>query len=118
LKPSIPTSETFQSNDVDHLTLEARTVILQAVDMEIPNSQGVYFINNSRPKKKINYKTFLSRYADHPRRIRVCFDGSPSANSLVERSERVTAYSSGLDCWYIVESDKNEPESTYNASKF
>lgn len=78
------------------------TVILQPVVMRIPNRHGIYSPSKFTPKKEISYEKFLSRYADHPRRIRICFDEIPSPDTLLQKSELVTAYGFGLDCWYII----------------
>jgi hypothetical protein len=71
--------------------------------MRIPNSQGVYLPSKLRPKKKVTHKEFLYRYADHSREIRVCFDEAASSNTLLLKSELVTAYGFGFDCWYTID---------------
>ncbi|MFN8458974.1 MAG: hypothetical protein U0401_30705 [Anaerolineae bacterium] len=82
---------------------EDRIVILQPITMRIPNRHGVYSPSKFRAKKEIRYEEFLEQYADHSRRIRVCFDETPSSTTIFQRSELITAYGSGLDCWYIIE---------------
>jgi hypothetical protein len=77
-------------------------VILQPIAMRIPNSQGVYSPNKLEPQKEMRYEEFLSRYADNPRKIRVCFNETLSLDILLREAKLVTAYSFGLDCWYIV----------------
>lgn len=77
-------------------------VILQPVAMRIPNSHGVYSPSKLRSKKAMSYEEFLARYANHPRAIRICFDETPSSATIFERSESITAYGLGLDCWYII----------------
>jgi hypothetical protein len=77
-------------------------VILQPVTMRIPNRHSVYSPSRLRPRKKVSYDEFLVRYANHPHGIRICFDETPSPATIFERSELVTAYGYGLDCWYIV----------------
>ena len=80
-----------------------RTVILQPIAMTIPNSHGVYSPSRLRPKQEISYKEFLVRYANQARGIRISFDETPSPATILKESQIVTAYSLGLDCWYIVE---------------
>jgi len=77
-------------------------VVLQPVTMRIPNSHGVYSPSRLRTPKVVSYDEFLKRYANHPTGIRVCFDEILSPATILERSELVTAYGFGLDCWYIV----------------
>jgi hypothetical protein len=77
-------------------------VILQPITMRIPNSHGVYSPSKLRPPKLISHEEFLSRYANHPKGMRVCFDETLSPATIFERSELITAYGFGLDCWYII----------------
>jgi hypothetical protein len=77
-------------------------VILQPVAMRVPNSHGVYSPSKLRSKKAMSYEEFLAQYANHPRAIRICFDETPSSTTIFERSELITAYGLGLDCWYII----------------
>ncbi len=95
--PQHPTHPTQNKiNPREHL------VTLQPVAMVIPNAHCVYSPSRIEPKKEISYDEFLTKYANHPRSIHVCFDEKPSSTTVFERSEIVTAYGIGLDCWYIV----------------
>ncbi|UCG12285.1 MAG: hypothetical protein JSU72_17585 [Deltaproteobacteria bacterium] len=87
---------------VDQIRPNGGTVILQPIAMRIPNSHGVYSPSQLRPQKAVSYEEFLARYANHPRGMRVCFDEIPTPTTIIERSELVTAYGFGLDCWYVV----------------
>lgn len=78
-------------------------VTLQPIVKRIPNNFNVYFPSKLRPKKEISYEEFLSRYAQHPTGIYVCFLESPSVDEMIQKSKYVTAYNFGLDCWYIIE---------------
>jgi hypothetical protein len=82
-----------------------KIVILQPITMKIPNKYGIYSPSKLSPQKEINYSEFLSKYADRPKKIRVCFDEAPSPDTILQRSEFITAYGYGLDCWYIVASN-------------
>lgn len=96
------------SSQIERLTTngsEERVVILQPIAMRIPNRQGIYSPSKLKPKKEVSYKEFLARYADHPRKIRICFVETPSPDMLLQRSEFITAYGNELDCWYIVTSN-------------
>lgn len=84
-----------------------RKVILQPISMRIPNNEGIYFRSKIRPLKEIAYEEFLSKYADHPQGIRVCFDETLSWSDSIQESELITAYGYGLDCWYIVAATVN-----------
>jgi len=77
-------------------------VTLQPIAMRIPNRHGIYSPSKIRPQKQISYEDFLSRFADYSRQIRVCFDEKPASETLLANAHLVTAYGSGLDCWYIV----------------
>jgi hypothetical protein len=79
-------------------------IILQPVAMRVPNCQFVYSPSKLRPKKIISHEEFLARYANHSRKIRVCFDEIPSSNTIFQRSKVVTAYGLDLYGWYIIES--------------
>jgi hypothetical protein len=70
--------------------------------MRIPNSYDVYSLSQLRPLVVVSDKEFLARYANHPVGVRVCFDEAPIPATIVQRSEFVTAYGFGLDCWYVV----------------
>lgn len=89
----------------DESRLEKDIVILQPITIRIPNRQGIYSPSKLRPKITMNYERFLSRYADYPRKIRVCLDENPASATLFQRSVLVTAYGFGRDGWYIVVSD-------------
>ena len=79
-------------------------VTLQPIVKRIPNSLNVYFPSKLRPKKEISYADFLSRYAQNPKGIHVCFEEAPSIDEMIQKSKYATAYNFGLDCWYILES--------------
>jgi len=95
--------ESQQSEGVDQTCPRQRMVILQPIVMRIPNSRNVYSPSRLRPKKEISYNEFLAQYANQARGIRICFEETPSPATIFQRSELITAYSFGLDCWYIVE---------------
>lgn len=79
------------------------TVTLQPVSMSIPNSFGIYSPDKLKPKKIISSSEFLKLYAPYPTEIHLCFDETPSSDTMLQRSEKVSAYSFGLyDPWYVV----------------
>ncbi|MCB0163015.1 MAG: hypothetical protein KDI79_02240 [Anaerolineae bacterium] len=92
-----------RSNRAKSGNLSEQVVNLQPLAMRLPNRFGIYCPSKFEPKKTMTYREFLKNYADHPRRMRVCFDENPTTETLLERSEVVTAYGSGLDCWYCVD---------------
>jgi len=100
-------SSNQQIVSVDQAHPNGGTVILQPVAMIIPNSHGVYSPSRLRLKKEISYKEFLARYANQAQGIWICFDKTASAGTIFQKSQFVTAYSLGLDCWYIVEGYRN-----------
>ena len=100
---SAPVPNRKRLETLNHILQCGGAVILQPVTMRIPNSTGVYSPSQLRPVKEISYQEFLTRYADHPIGIWVCFDETPSSSTILERSVLTTAYGIGLDCWYIVE---------------
>lgn len=77
-------------------------IILQPLAMRIPNRYNIYSASKLEPKKEISYEEFLSRYSDYPKNIRVCFEETASVTALLQRSEWITAYGFGFDCWYVV----------------
>ena len=77
-------------------------VILQPVAMSVPNRHHIYGPSKLEPQKAIRYAEFLVRYADHPRKIRICFAETSSVEEMLRQANLVTAYSFGADCWYIV----------------
>ena len=87
---------------VNENCLKDGQVILQPLAMRIPNIHGVYSPSELSPKKTLSDKEFSSHYANYSISMRVCFDESQSPEELMQRSEIVTAYGFGLDCWYIV----------------
>ena len=99
------TTQTDPFEYIDRSHLEKDVVILQPITMRIPNNYDIYFPSKLRSKKEINYEEFLLRYADTPKKVRVCFDISPSLNAILQNSRIITAYNFGLDCWYIVVPD-------------
>lgn len=92
----------------NEISLKGDTITLHPLTMRIFNSHGVYFPSKLRPKKVISYEDFLSKYADYPIKMRVCFDEVPSSTTMLFRSKLITAYGLGLDGCYIVISDKAE----------
>lgn len=91
--------------------LRNKQIVLQPLAMRVPNAHNVYSPTQLIPKKVMNPAEFLARYADHARSIRVCFDQTPSSDTIFERSENVTGYGFGFDCWYIIESNGMEGSS-------
>jgi len=75
---------------------------LQPVAMRVPNRHHIYAPSKLASRKTIPYHEFLARYADHPRQIRICFAETYVVDEMLQQSEWLTAYSFGLDCWYIV----------------
>lgn len=69
-------------------------IILQPVAMTKPNKSHNYEPSRISPPKEISYDEFL-KYADWPREIMVS-------------GVRQTAYSFGLDCWYVVAGEVSE----------
>jgi hypothetical protein len=115
-----PEANCFPPDTADQTHLEGGTVILQPITMRIPNCHGVYSPSQLRPPKVVSYEEFLARYADRPIGIWVCFDETPAPATINERSKLVTAYSFGLDCWYIVAaypSDDNTPSENKNSNQ-
>jgi len=86
----------------DEVYSKENIVILHPITMRIPNRHFVYSPSKLKPKKIISYEKFLERYADHPRKIRVCFDETLSFATIFQKSELVTAYGFGSNGWYIV----------------
>ncbi len=93
---------------IDETTLDECKIVLQPIAMRVPNSHCVYSPTKLRAKKEIRYEEFLSFYALHPRGVRVCFDEFPDPATVFEKSELITAYGFGLDCWYIVVPDESK----------
>ncbi len=100
-KPGMTTKiRVFETN---RLSITKRSLVtLQPLTMRIFNSHGIYFPSKLKPKKVLSYEEFLGQYADHPVKLRVCFDEEPSSTTMLQRSELVTAYGFGLDGCYIV----------------
>jgi hypothetical protein len=96
------TPSTPQPEAARRIPTQDGIVILQPVAMRIPNRHSVYSPSRLRSRRKVSYDEFLARYANHPYAIRICFDETPSPATIFERSELLTAYGCGLDCWYIV----------------
>ena len=96
-------TRSHRSNHAKSGSLSDQVVNLQPLAMRLPNRHGIYCPSRFEPKKAITYHEFLKNYADHPRRMRVCFDENPTSDTLLARSEIITAYGNGLDCWYCVE---------------
>jgi hypothetical protein len=103
---SITAIEIRQQEGVAENVSDGQIVTLQPLAMRIPNGYGIYSPSKISPKKQICYKEFISHYKDHSRKIRVCFDELPPSDPeiLFKRSELVTVYGFGLDCWYTLES--------------
>lgn len=79
-----------------------RYVTLQPITITIFNNYGVYCFSKARKPKRIPYQEFVERHADSAISVRVCFDKNPEAETLVERSRKVTAYVIGLGIPYIL----------------
>ena len=77
-------------------------VVLHPLTMRIFNRYGIYSPSKLRDKKEIPYKEFVKSLAEHPINMRVCFDDNPDPDTLLERSEEVTAYGYGLSCLYSI----------------
>jgi hypothetical protein len=101
----------YQKNLGEEHFETGKSVVLQPVAMRFPNRHNIYSPSKLRPKRQISYEEFLTRYADYPRKILVCFDESPCSTVTLERSELITAYGFGWDCWYVVEAYTSEPSS-------
>ena len=71
--------------------------------MLIPNSYNIYSPSKLIPKREVSYSEFISRYAEEPRSIQVCFEDTCCEDILIKNSHQVTAYNCGLGCWYIVD---------------
>jgi hypothetical protein len=102
LKESESMIRNWQVKIVGKIHPENGIVVLQPVAMRVPNSHSVYSPSKLRSPEAVSYEEFLARYANHPRAIRICFDETPSSTTIFERSELITAYGLGLDCWYII----------------
>lgn len=82
-------------------------VILQPIILRVSNKHNVYSISKLKQQKLLTHKEFLSRYADHPKPVHVCFDEEvPSEDMMLQKSKLITAYNVGLGCWYIVIPDE------------
>jgi hypothetical protein len=86
----------------DRTLLKDGIVMLQPVAMRFPNRYSIYSPSRLSPPKAVSYVEFLERYANQPIGIRICFDEMPSPATILDRSELLTGYGFGLDCWYIV----------------
>ena len=86
----------------DSIPVPEPTVTLQPLVMRWPNRLGVYSPSAMRPARTLGYHEFLSRYADQAKRIRVCFEETACRQTLLRRSQWVTAYSVGLEGWHAV----------------
>lgn len=62
-----------------------------------PYVDNVYIPSNLRSIKTVTKKEFLQKYSDCPRQIMISFDKDGKSNPQL-----ITAYSSGMNCWYIV----------------
>jgi hypothetical protein len=107
-KKPTSTFEDQQFELVEKSLSEDGTMILQPITMSIPNSCGVYSPSKLRSKKEISCEEFLTQYAHYSREIRVCFVENITPETLLQKSEFVTAYGFGLNCWYIVTSNSLE----------
>jgi hypothetical protein len=100
------TNQPFELTDevraADEVYSKDGVVILQPIAMRIPNTYNIYFPSKLEEKKTVRYEEFLARYSDQPKRIRICFDETSSIETMRQRSKLVTAYSCGLDCWYVI----------------
>lgn len=79
------------------------TIVLQPVAMVIPNRACIYSPSHLEPPIEVGSEEFRDGFAMRPRRLRVCFDESPSSQTIVQRSELVTVYfGKGLTYWYCI----------------
>jgi hypothetical protein len=99
---TMPISDGQQLDAANQIRHKGGTVILKPLAMRIPNSHGIYSLSQLSPQRVVSEDEFLLRYADHARRVRVCLDEIPSSTTIFERSQLITVYGFGLDCWYIV----------------
>jgi len=102
---SQPLELTDEARLADEVHPKDGVIILQPMAMRIPNTDHIYSPSKLEEKKVVRYGEFLARYADQPRRIRICFDDISSLETMLQRAKLVTAYSCGLDCWYVVAPD-------------
>ena len=75
----------------------ADIVRLQPISMIRPTRENIYAPCRLRKIKEIGQVEFLANYADHACTIQVSFEEDGISNP-----QPITAYGSGLDCWYIV----------------
>lgn len=97
LSINLPSHSTFDAS-----VCLANTITLQPLTMRIFNNQGIYFPSKIKPQKVITYQEFLEQYADHPLKMRVCFDEPPSSKTMVQHAKTVTAFGVGLDCPHMI----------------
>ena len=89
--------------DVVRVASIGDTVLLQPIILRFSNKHNVYSISKLKPQKLLSEKEFLSKYADYPRLVSVCFDEEVLSDEMMfQKSELITAYNFGLGCWYIV----------------
>jgi hypothetical protein len=69
------------------------TVTLVPVGIAKPSSNPVYTPTDKKSQKTISYNEFLSTFALFPMSVPLRVNG---------KLQPCTAYSTGLDCWYIV----------------
>lgn len=69
---------------------------LQPIAMRTPTSEGIHTPSKLRQVKEIEDSIFLKLYADSACAILVSFESDGVSNP-----KRITAYSFGLDGWYI-----------------
>lgn len=72
-------------------------MILTPIAMRRPNRAGIYAPSQLRQPKEITYREFLATFADNPQQVPVSFD-----NDGVSNPQSLTAYSYGMDAWYII----------------
>lgn len=98
-----------QAKTTNEIHSKERKVILQPITLRFSNEHNIYSVSKLKPRKLLNYRDFLSRYADHPRLVRICFfDEEPSSEDMMlQKSRLITAYNFGLGCWHIVIPDES-----------
>lgn len=82
-------------------SLDDNYIFLQPISITIFDGQNIYVPCTARSIKKISYEDFLSKYADHPIRVKFCFDEAAVEKADVQKYITVTAYGFGFDGWYI-----------------
>lgn len=103
LKETSYSSQSINSAKLSNNQLaKEKKITLCPLAMRIPNEHGIYSLSKLRPKEVIDYTEFQTRFKNNSKRIRVCYEDTLCYDELLEKSEWVTAYGYGLDCWYCL----------------